>query len=453
MSASFITQLNEDNGRLHKEDVVRQALTAAKLGNTVSINFLQGLKFCYNPYVTFGVKQIPESIGIVDAENPYDEFFELLGSLWRRELTGHDARDAIAEMSERFDSEEWNLFLAPILRRDMRSGISSTTVNKICKGTDYEIPIFTCQLATNSEGRPEMKGTKRLEPKLDGVRVLMMVIPAGITRKYASVVCYSRNGKVFENFEHVEKQVEENINEIIAAAGKINGLSTGLLKQGFILDGEVVGNSFQELMRQARRKENVSADDSVFHVFDILPIDDFKRGHWNAQLSKRIALLTAMQNAFDKMPNMELLPHLQVDLDTHEGKSQIDRYAKDMVTAGFEGIMIKNLEAPYICKRSTDWMKWKPTLTVDLEVVGVEEGTGRNLGRLGALVCHGVDDGKEITVNVGSGFSDADRDDYYTNRNLVIGRTAEVLCDVITQNQDGTYSLRFPRFVRFRDDK
>jgi len=453
MSASFITQLNEDNGRLHKEDVVRQALTAAKLGNTVSINFLQGLRFCYNPYVTFGVKQIPESIGIVDAENPYDEFFELLGSLWRRELTGHDARDAIAEMSERFDSDEWNLFLAPILRRDMRSGISSTTVNKICKGTEWEIPIFTCQLATNSEGRPEMKGTKRLEPKLDGVRVLMMVVPTGFNKKYTDVVCYSRNGKVFENFEHIEKQVEDNINEIIAAASKVNGLSTGLLKQGFILDGEVVGNSFQELMRQARRKENVSAEDSVFHVFDIIPITDFKRGHWNTQLSKRIALLEAMQPAFDKMPNMELLPHLQVDLDTHEGRSKLERYATDMVVAGFEGIMIKNLEAPYICKRSTDWMKWKPTITVDLEVIGLEEGTGRNKGRLGALVCNGVDDGKEITVNAGSGFSDAERDSLWEDRNLIFGRTVEIMADAITQNQDGTYSLRFPRFVRFRDDK
>jgi DNA ligase-1 len=453
MSASFITQLNEDNGRLHKEDVLKQALTAANLGSDIAIRFLGGLKACYNPYETFGIKQIPESIGISDAENPWEDFWSLLQDLSDRRLTGNAARDAVAEMSERFDSDEWNLFLAPILRRDMRSGISSTTVNKICKGTNFEIPIFSCHLATNCENRPEMKGTKRLEPKLDGVRVLMVVIPGTMNPSVVAVTCYSRNGKVFENFEHIEEQVRKNIGELVSAAGRTKHMSSGLLREGFVLDGEVVGNSFQELMRQARRKENVSAEDSVFHVFDIIPLADFRRGHWNAQLSKRIALLEAMQPAFDKMPNMELLPHLQVDLDTHEGKNQLERYAKDMVTAGFEGIMIKNLEAPYICKRSTDWMKWKPTITVDLEVIGLEEGTGRNKNRLGALVCNGVDDGKEITVNAGSGFSDAERDSLWEDRNLIFGRTVEIMADAITQNQDGTYSLRFPRFVRFRDDK
>lgn len=449
MSASFIKQLNEDNGRLHKEDVLKQALTAAKLGSDVAIKFLEGLKLCYNPYATFGVKQIPDTIGIVDAENPYDEFFDLLDQLQRRKLTGNDARDAISEMSERFDSEEWNLFLAPILRRDMRSGISSTTVNKICKGTSYEIPIFSCQLATNCENRPEMKGIKRLEPKLDGVRVLLVV---NILDSGTYATCYSRNGKVFENFKHIEDQILENLMELISARNKVSILGSDLTS-GFVLDGEVVGNSFQELMRQARRKENVAAEDSVFHIFDILPVSDFSRGHWNAQLSKRISLLEAMQPAIDKMPNVELLPHLQVDLDDHEGRSVFERYCREMVEAGYEGVMIKDLDAPYLCKRSTSWMKYKPTITVDLEVVGLEEGTGRNKGRLGALVCNGVDDGKEITVNVGSGFSDEERDQYWQYRNLVVGRTAEILCDVITQNQDGTYSLRFPRFVRFRDDK
>lgn len=449
MTASWINKLNESDSRLHKEDVITQALSASVLGSTNAQIFLGLTKACYNPYVTFGVRKVPDTVGIVDAENPWSEFNDLLMNLAHRHLSGNAALDAINEMSERFDSEEWNTFCAPVIRRDLRAGISDKTINKICKKTEYEIPVFGCQLATNSEGRPEMKGTKRLEPKLDGVRVLMFVMPGageGIT-----TVCYSRNGKVFDNFGHIEEQVKNNFIAILRATQATDqGRS---LHHGFVLDGEVIGNTFQELMRQARRKTDVQADDSVFNIFDIIPLDNFREGHWNAQLRKRIALLDAMRPVVDTMANVELLPHIMVDLDTAAGKDQLMRYAKDNVNAGFEGIMIKELEAPYICKRSTDWMKWKPTLTVDLEVVGVEEGTGRNQGRLGALVCHGIDDGKEITVNVGSGFSDSDRDDYWTNRNMVIGRTAEVLCDVITQNQDGTYSLRFPRFVRFRDDK
>jgi DNA ligase 1 len=449
MSASWIRKLNESDSRLHKEDVILQALEASVLGSVNAKIFLGFTKACYNPYVTFGVRQVPDTVGITDAENPWDDFNELMLQLSQRRLTGHAARDAIQEMAERFNSDEWNTFLAPVLRRDLRAGISDKTINKICKKTDYEIPIFGCQLATNSEGRPEMKGIKRLEPKLDGVRVLLMVIPGA--SEGVTTICFSRNGKQFDNFGHIEQQVSENFVKIVRAC---NGTDQGRsLIDGFVLDGEVIGNTFQELMRQARRKTDVQANDSVFNIFDIIPLRDFREGHWNAQLRKRIALLDAMRPVVDILPNVELLPHIMVDLDTAAGKDQLDRYAKDNVNAGFEGIMIKELEAPYVCKRSTDWMKWKPTITVDLEVIGVEEGTGRNMGRVGALVCAGIDDGKEIHVNVGSGFSDTDRDNLWADRNLVIGRTCEILCDVITQNQDGTYSLRFPRFVRFRDDK
>jgi DNA ligase-1 len=447
MSASWVRKLNESDSRLHKEDVIKQALEAATLGSINAQMFLGLTKATYNPFVTFGVRKVPDTIGVINAENPWQDFNGLLLKLSKRQLTGNAALSAIEEIAYRFDSDEWNNFCAPVIRRDLRAGISDKTINKICKKTEYEIPTFGCQLATNSEGRPEMKGTKRLEPKLDGVRVLMMVI----SNDFGEVVttCFSRNGKVFENFDHIEKQVSDNFMKLVRASKE----ALQQLSYGFVFDGEVIGNSFQELMRQARRKENVQAEDSVFNVFDIIPLNDFRRGYWNAQLHKRINTLESMRSVIDTMPNVELLPHIMVDLDTAAGKDQFHRYCKDMVNAGYEGVMIKDVNAPYECKRNTFWMKYKPTLTVDLTVVGLEEGTGRNSGRLGALVCEGMDDGKFIQVNVGSGYSDEDRDSYWKDSNLIVGRTAEILCDVITQNQDGTYSLRFPRFVRFRDDK
>lgn len=445
MSASWINKLNESDSRLHKEDVIRQALEAATLGSVNAQMFLGLTHVCYNPFITFAVRQVSNSVGITGATNPWNAFNELLGLLCQRAITGNAARDAIALMSMQFDSDEWNNFCAPVIRRDLRAGISEKTINKVVKGTKYQIPVFGCQLAANSEGRPEMRSVKRLEPKLDGVRVLMManISDAGDV----SVVSYSRNGKIFENFIHIENQIQDNFTKIVRTAATSN------MSMGFVLDGEVIGNSFQELMRQARRKTDVQAEGSVFNVFDIIPLTAFREGHWNAQLSKRIKILESLRPVVDMMPNVELLPHLMVDLDTSEGRDQLDRYAADQVEAGFEGIMIKDLDAPYECKRNTSWMKYKPVYDYDLTVTGIEEGTGKNLGRMGALVCEGVDDGKHITVNVGSGYTDEERQSYWNHKSLVIGQTAVVMADAITQNRDGTYSLRFPRFKTFREDK
>ena len=448
MSASWIDKLNESDSRLHKEAVLKEALSAASLGSINADVFLTLSGWCYNPYITFGVRQVPDKLfdatPDVDSENPWEEFTALLRKLQHRNLTGHAARDAIEEMSERFSNHEWNTFCAPVIRGDLRAGISLTTINKICKKSQYEIPVFGCQLATNSEGRPEMRGIKRLEPKLDGVRVLL-VTSIGASGE-VDTVCYSRNGKVFSNFQHIEEQIKSLVT---ALSRKVPFLS-----RSFVLDGEVVGNSFQELMRQARRKENVHADDSIFNVFDCIPAEDFKRGHWNAQLSKRISILESMREVIDgDLPNISLVPHIVVDLDTEEGKTTLLEYANEQVNAGYEGIMIKHTDAPYECKRNTFWLKWKPVHDYDLTIIAVEEGTGRNQDRMGALVCEGIDDGKHIVVNVGSGYTDGEREAYWKDKNSIIGRTVVVMADAITQNQDGSYSLRFPRFKTFRDDK
>ena len=443
--AYWIHKLNESDSRLHKEDVIKQAYEMATLDNESCKKFLTFVHRAYNPYMAFNLRQVPEIAEATGRENPWDDFASLLDLLVGRDLTGNAARDAVETLAQRFDSDEWNNFARNVIRKDLRCGISDKTFNKVVKKSEYEIPIFGCQLATNSEGRPEMSGVKRLEPKLDGVRVLMRVWGNGMS------ICYSRNGKIFENFSTIQRQVEKVYHKLVAIAGDRS------LKYGFWLDGEVTGQSFQDLMRQARRKENVDADDSIFNIFDIIPDEDFNiRGYWNVQLHKRIDLLEKLRPVLDDCDNIELLTHIKVDLDTAEGQNQLKRYANDMVNAGFEGIMIKDLNAPYECKRNTFWMKWKPTHTYDLKVIALEEGTGRNKGRLGALVCNGIDDGKHITVNVGSGFSDEDRDMLWADHvemDCVVGKTAEVLCDAITQNQDGTYSLRFPRFIRFRDDK
>jgi DNA ligase-1 len=87
---------------------------------------------------------------------------------------------------------------------------------------------------------------------------------------------------------------------------------------------------------------------------------------------------------------------------------------------------------------------------VSLEVIGVEEGTGKNVGKLGAFIVEGTDDGKTIKTNVGSGLTDNMRECFWEAQADLLGKIVEVRADAVTQNQDGTYSLRFPRFKSFR---
>ena len=152
------------------------------------------------------------------------------------------------------------------------------------------------------------------------------------------------------------------------------------------------------------------------------------------------------------MPNVTIVGQEQVDLDSIQGQARFKEINQEAVSGGYEGIMIKDPYAVYECKRSVAWLKLKPFIEVSLTVVATEEGTGRNEGKLGALICEGVDDGKRIRVNVGSGFTDSDRDSYWQERDKVLGQIVEVRADAATKSQDSEeiWSLRFPRFLQFR---
>jgi DNA ligase-1 len=438
VAADWIRDLESSDSRLHKEAVVEKALMAANLGSAGAQCFLFNCYQAYNPYYVFGVRQVPETEGLVNRPNPWTEFWALLENLRTRSVTGHRARDRIQAVAEQFDSEEWNGLARRVLIKDLRCGISEKTLNKVLKNTQWAIPVFSCQLAQDSTDQPsKLKGIKRLEVKLDGVRVLAVV--SGDT-----VNLYSRNGKPFENFPQIADAIAEHRQVFQHGAG---------MGGRFVLDGEIVGESFQKLMRQAHRKSDAQTDGMTYHVFDIIPLADFERGYWNAPQHKRIDMLDRARETLPADAAVQAMPGMLVDLDTAEGHDVMRRFAQASVEQGYEGIMIKSQDAPYECKRSSFWMKWKPVIEVSLEIIDVEQGTGRNAGRMGALVCSGHDDGRDIRVNVGSGFSDELRDQLWidhTSGNSVVGSIVEVQADAVTQNQDGTYSLRFPRFKSFR---
>ena len=436
VASGWIRDLESSDSRIHKEKVIEKALMAAKLGSADAQAFLFNCYQAYNPFYTFHVKQVPETKNIANKHNAWPMFWALLESLRTRSVTGGDARRAIEQCSEQFDSDEWNNVCARVIRKDLRCGISEKTLNKVLGKTDWKIPTFTCQLAQDSTDQPKkLKGIKRLEVKLDGVRVLAVV-------SGNSCVLYSRNGKEFENFPQIAEAILDNRKAFQ------HGRGTG---GHFVLDGEIVGETFQKLMKQAHRKSDAQTEGMVYHIFDIIPLDALKEGHCNLQQYKRIEWLESARSILMDTECLRIMNGLNVDLDSAQGHDIMRRFAEDSVTQGFEGIMIKSMDAPYECKRSDFWMKWKPTISVDLNIVGFEEGTGRNKDRLGAIICEGVDNDRRICVNVGSGFSDALRDEYWANRNDMLGHLVEVQADAVTQNQDGTYSLRFPRFLRFRD--
>jgi DNA ligase-1 len=414
-----IQELEADNSRLKKEAIIKRESDAE------NIRFFNGVGAALDGFRTFGVQKVPladkDGRGITQTE-----FDDILKQLEERTLTGNDMRDTIERLCLMSTKEEWNDWYRRILIKDLRCGVTHKTINK---HSTMKVPVFDCMLADDSKKHEKkMTGEVYVEPKLDGVRVITI---CDVDKD--EVKMFSRNGKELNNFPKILEQFDDMLDQ---------------MSESMVFDGEVMSDDFQTLMREIHRKGGAKTDDAILNVFDCLPLEEFKEGASPNNIKTRKILL----DQFNFGPNISKVEFVKMDLDDDDGQKQFADYNKLCIDKGFEGIMVKPIKGIYECKRSSLWLKVKPFIEVSLTVVATEEGTGRNVGKLGALIVEGKDDGKFIKTNVGSGLSDADREEFWTAKDKLIGQVVEVRADAITQNQNTTdeWSLRFPRFLRFR---
>jgi DNA ligase-1 len=233
-----------------------------------------------------------------------------------------------------------------------------------------------------------------------------------------------------------------------------------------ILDGEVIAIKddkpmpFQSVLRRFRRRHDIAeaqdAIEMVPNVFDILYLDG--ETLIDLPLEKRRERLESVVNRY-------IAPQM-VSSDPLE----IERTYKAALDAGHEGIMIKVPASPYSPgQRGKNWIKIKPDVdTLDLAVIGGEWGEGKRAHVFGSFLVACQDQGKLIALSrVATGFSDEQlievydllKDRVMKKSGKEVSFEPDLVFEVgyaelqVSPTYEGGFALRFPRFIRIRDDK
>lgn len=405
----ILNELASDNSRLFKEAVLKREQNNETLKRVFEL--------ALNPNINFWIKQIPGyNVGNVHPEVTLDEAFELLNPLVNRQVTGNAAIDWLSGILSKLHHDDAKV-LERIIARDMRCGVNDSTVNKIWKNL---IPDFKVMLADKKIAN--IKFPAICQTKMDGIR-------CHLTLEGDKVVAYSRQGKPIETLGKLDEHAKVMMNDGETWDGELvcfeNGKSMNRQKSNGILNKAIRGTISEG-----------EADLITFTVWDIVEEGRDYEDRFD-DLEERFIGDT------DK-PSKFRLVHSIIVNSIEEAQQEFVK----ALEAGEEGVILKNLKSKWEGKRSKHLCKLKAEQTADLKVVAWEEGTGKNAGRLGNLICQ-TEDGV-LEVSVGTGFSDEERSQL-TPENT-IGRIIEVQYNQIIQAKtDKKPCLYLPRAVRFRD--
>jgi DNA ligase-1 len=401
-----------------------------------------GKKLCYlalNPYITFGVKQIP----VVDLPSLEDgdlsHFFTLCDKLSSREVTGNAAKLAIVSCLEMYTGTTIEL-LSSVLRKNLQATFNVKTYNSAVSKADA-IPVFNVMLADKCETDEEYDNLVEngilADYKYDGVRTITIV-------ENQSIKFYSREGI---EMIHCDGLFDSDLRKIQQRYGD------------FVLDSEQFNSSWEETMNS--RKSGDSAAKQGLHLlaFFIMPIEDWYNQHTEITMEANRANLIALCTELNLV---KISPSAAVEVKTVQ---EIKDLLKKVTTPGFnkqpkgyEGLILKRKDAPYQWKRVLDWCKVKNFYDIDVMVTEVLPGrpNTKYSSVMGKVRVKGyTESGVLVEGYIGSGFSDAQRKMFFENPELIVGKTIVCSYQEITKPsaKQPVPNLRFGTFVRFHDSK
>lgn len=319
------------------------------------------------------------------------------------------------------DTKTYNFYVEMITKK-FRLGCNKKLVNSVIPNL---IQTFDVMLGTPIE-KCNLKGNEwiSISKKLNGCRC------AFIGNK-----CMTRQGKEYTGVDHIIKDLQR--------LGYGNMFVDGELlyknKEG-LSDSDAFQKGTGIAMSNDKEKPQLK-----LVVFDAFPLDEFWTGKSKlSYLDRNNLYLMNLKIVCKDTENIEVVPMVYEGFD-HGNIAKFLEYAEQH---DWEGIMI-NLDTPYECKRTKNLIKVKQFKEVDLRCINYEEGTGKNKDTLGAIIC----DYKGTKLNVGSGFTDSERNHFWDHPEDIVGKIVTVKYKEETKNKNGTLSLQFPIYQCMRFDK
>ena len=426
----------------------KQAILAMNYSNSVLRTLL---KLAYDPFQQFYIKKLPKMTvthNQLTYEVNYSNFLQLLVDLSHRRITGNAALSAVEQFFQGCDEVE-QLWYSRVLTKDLKIGLADKGINKAFPKL---IPTYEVQLADKIN--PE-------DLNLDTVKA-MKILPQFMVIQYKidgyrlnihrpdenTVILLTRNGKIVSGYKELEQSALK-------------------LPVGYVYDGEVVAPELFEWIQQNAQNGLTSANRDlfsavmshafskednkrgVFNIFDMVSLDEWRVRVSNLPYSDRLKLMDKLVKPLN-LRDIMLVPTSRVYSKSNPAdlREIVDTF-HNFVNIGWEGLMIKDTEAPYQWKRTKALLKMKLMDTIDLVVTGIYQGTGKYQYSLGGVYC----DYKGNKLGVGSGFTDEQRHLFWKFPNDIIGKTIEVAYQSISHNKEGKESVSFPVFKGVRMDK